>query len=212
MSGELYEGKEVKMKASTFFSSVFGGRTVVLACLFFLAGCAYELPAQPTIFVTKKTPDNLQKLLKKRKIFQGHIAVLGGQILRRVDTPVGRYFLIRDLPLGDNSYPEPPSSPIRIRKPLAEEAFILFAPSLRMMGHTKPATNKEQSAFVVFGRHNNKTVVIGPGHLVTAVGEVRGMVPFPRDKTKTRYLLLVSHYIMLWSRAETEDYPLVLKK
>ena len=209
------------MKASTIFSSVFGNRTVVdrvargsvvLASLIFLGGCAYELPAQATVFVAKRTPDNLRELLKEKMAFHGRIAVLGGQILRRVDTPVGRYFLIRDLPLGGNSYPVPPSSPIRIQKPPAEEAFILFAPSLRMMGHTQPATNREQSAFVVFGRHNNKTVVIGPGHLVTAVGEVRGMIPFPRDRTKTRYLLLVSHYIMLWSGAETEDYPLVLPR
>jgi hypothetical protein len=200
------------MKVSSLFSSLFASRSIVLACLFFLGGCDYELPAQPTIFVTKKMPDNLRELLRERVAFQGRIAVLGGQILRRVDTPVGRYFLIRDLPLGDNSYPVPPSSPIRIRKPPVEEAFILFAPSLRMMGHTKPATNREQSAFVVFGRHNNKTVAIGPGHLVTAVGEVRGMIPFPRDRTKARYLLLVSHYIMLWSGAETEDYPLVLRK
>ncbi|AIA31400.1 hypothetical protein Y981_01060 [Leptospirillum ferriphilum YSK] len=180
-----------------------------LAGLFFLGGCAYELPAQPTIFVTKKTPDNLSELLRDPAAHQGQVAVLGGQILRRVDTPVGRYFLIRDLPLGENSYPMP-SSPIRIRKPPADTAFVLFAPSLKMMGGTKPATDREKSAFVVFGRHNNKTMVVGPGHLVTAVGEVRGRVPFPGDKSKTHYLLLVSHYIMLWSRARTEDYPLVL--
>jgi len=185
---------------------------LLLVFLFSLGGCAYELPEQPTMFVTKKTPDDLKELLENRKSHQGHIAVLGGQILRRSDTPVGRYFLIRDLPLGDNSYPSPPNSPIRIRKPPAQEAFILFAPSLRMMGNTKPATNKETSSFVVFGNHNNRTVVIGPGHLVTAVGEVRGMIPFPRDKSRTRYLLLVSHYIILWSKAHPEDYPLVLKK
>ncbi len=184
---------------------------VGLAGLFFLGGCEYELPAQPTIFVTKKTPDNLGELLKNPASHQGHIAVLGGQILRRVDTPVGRYFLVRDLPLGENSYPMP-APPIRIRKPPVDTAFVLFAPSLKMIGGTKPVTNKEKSAFIVFGRHNNKTKVVGPGHLVTAVGEVRGRVPFPGDRSRTHYLLLVSHYIMLWSRARTEDYPLVLKK
>lgn len=214
------DGANMKSMIHFFSSSFFVWRKrldlspmiLMLLSFLFLGGCAYELPEQPTVFVTKRTPDDLKELLENRKIHQGHIAVLGGQILRRSDTPVGRYFLIRDLPLGDNSYPTPPNSPIRLQKPLAQEAFILFAPSLRMMGNTKPATNKETSSFVVFGNHNNRTVVIGPGHLVTAVGEVRGMIPFPRDKSRTRYLLLVSHYIILWSKAHPEDYPLVLKK
>ncbi|MCL4460769.1 MAG: hypothetical protein M1297_03505 [Nitrospirae bacterium] len=64
----------------------------------------------------------------------------------------------------------------------------------------------------MFGHHNNKTIVVGPGHLVTAVGEVRGKIPFPGARSRTHYLLLVSHYIMLWSRARTEDYPLVLMR
>ena len=184
---------------------------VGLTGLFFLGGCAYELPAQPTIFVAEKMPDNLTELLKNPSVHQGQIAVLGGQIPRRVDTPVGRYFLIRNLRLGENSYPMP-SPPIRIQRPPVDTAFVLFAPSLKMMGGTKPASDREKSAFVVFGRHNNKTMVIGPGHLVTAVGEVRGRVPFPGGRSRTHYLLLVSHYIMLWSQARTEDYPLVLMK
>lgn len=117
---------------------------VGLAGLFFLGGCEYELPAQPTIFVTKKTPDNLGELLKNPASHQGHIAVLGGQILRRVDTPVGRYFLVRDLPLGENSYPMP-APPIRIRKPPVDTAFVLFAPSLKMIGGTKPVQTRKRA-------------------------------------------------------------------
>lgn len=183
-----------------------------LLALFLLSGCEYELPEQSTVFVTQKTPDNLSELLANRKSHVGSLAVLGGQIIRRFDTPVGRYFLIRALPLSDDSFPKASSSPVKKGPPRTNDSFILFAPSLRMIGNTKPMTRQEQSAFVVFGKHNNKTLAIGPGHLVTGVGEVRGLTLFPPDKTGTRYLLLVSHYIMLWSKAHPEDYPLVPMK
>lgn len=99
-------------------SSVFGSQPDALVCLFFLGGCVYALPAQSTAFVTKNTPDNMRELLKKRIEFLGRIAVLGGQILRRTDSLVGRYFLIRALSLGDHylsgplhpSYPDPETS------------------------------------------------------------------------------------------------------
>ncbi|MHB1605267.1 MAG: hypothetical protein ACYCTV_02590 [Leptospirales bacterium] len=177
--------------------------------LFLLSGCEYELPEQSTVFVTKKTPDKLSELLANPKSHVGTLAVLGGQIVRRFDTPVGRYFLIRALPLSDDSFPIAPSVRGKKEMPRTSNSFILFAPSLRMIGNTKPATRKEQSAFVVFGKHNNKTLALAPGHLVTGVGEVRGLTFFPPAKKGTRYLLLVSHYIMLWSKAHPEDYPLV---
>ena len=185
---------------------------VSVFALFFLvlsSGCEYELPEQPTVFVAQKTPDRLSSLLSDRKRHMGRLAVLGGQIIRRFDTPVGRYFLIRALPLSEDSFPKAPPVPGKKQAPETSDSFVLFAPSLRMVGNTKPATRQEASAFVVFGQHNNKTLVIGPGHLVTAVGEVKGMTFFPPEKTGTRYLLLVSHYIILWSKAHPEDYPLV---
>jgi hypothetical protein len=52
---------------------------------------------------------------------------------------------------------------------------------------------------------------MGPGHIITAVGEVSGMAPFPTGPKHHHYLLLVSQYVMLWSRARPEDYPLVPK-
>ncbi len=182
---------------------------IVLFLFVVFPGCEYELPEQPTVFIAQKTPDRLSELLSNRKSHLGKLAILGGQIIRRYDTPVGRYFLIRELPLTDDSFPKAPSGPIKKKAPKASDTFILFAPLLRMVGNTKPMTKREQSAFVVFGQNNNKTLVIGPGHLVTAVGEVRGMTLFPPEKTGTRYLLLVSHYIILWSKAHAEDYPLV---
>ncbi|MHB1287150.1 MAG: hypothetical protein ACYCYP_11465 [Leptospirales bacterium] len=182
---------------------------IVLSLLVVFPGCEYEIPEQPTVFIAQKTPDHLSELLANRKSHLGKLAILGGQIIRRFDTPVGRYFLIRALPLTDDSFPKAPSGPIKNRAPKSRDSFILFAPLLRMVGNTKPMTKHEQSAFVVFGQNNNKTLVIGPGHLVTAVGEVRGMTLFPPEKTGTRYLLLVSHYIILWSKAHPEDYPLV---
>ena len=87
-------------------------------------------------FPVRKSSDNLADLLKNPGSHQGRIAVLGGQIPRRVDTPVERYFLVRDLPLGNNSHPLP-SPPIRIRKPPIDTTFVLFDPSLRMMGGDK---------------------------------------------------------------------------
>ena len=90
---------------------------VGLAGLFFLGGCEYELPAQPTIFVTKKTPDSLGELLKNPASHQGHIAVLGGanspacgypcgKILFGSGSSVGRKLLSDALPAY--SHPEAP--------------------------------------------------------------------------------------------------------
>lgn len=181
---------------------------IVLGILSFSGGCAYELPEQPTVFITRKTPDDLPTILARRNEMKGKLAVLGGQILRRQDARVGRYFLVRAMELTDDSYPKPPGKPgIKVLGP--SNTFILFVPSLRMIGHTKPKTHKQQSAFVVFGEHEDQTLVIGPGHLVTAVGEVKGMIPFPSQPAGPRYLLVMSHYIMLWSKANPADYPLI---
>ncbi len=181
---------------------------IVMGILSFAGGCAYELPEQPTVFITRKTPDDLPTVLARRKEMKGKLAVLGGQIVRRKDTRVGRYFLVRAMELTDDSYPKPPQK-MAIKVLVPSNSFIIFVPSLRMVGHTKPKTHKQQSSFVVFGEHEDQTLVIGPGHLVTAVGEVKGMIHFPSQPAGPRYLLLMSHYIMLWSKANPADYPLL---
>jgi hypothetical protein len=179
------------------------------AILSIMAGCAYELPEQPTVFITRKTPDDLATILSQRKAIVGKLTVLGGQILRRKDTPVGRYFLIRAMELTEDSYPSPPSKGTIVSSPNTRNAYILFVPSLRMIGRTKPKTHKERSAFIVFGEHEDRTLVMGPGHLVTTVGELKGMIHFPSQPKGPRYLLIVSHYILLWSKADPSDYPLI---
>lgn len=179
------------------------------AILSIVAGCAYELPEQPTVFITRKTPDDLATILSQWKTMDGKLTVLGGQILRRKDTPVGRYFLIRAMDLTEDSYPMPPSKGTIVSSPNTTNAYILFVPSLRMIGRTKPKTHKERSAFTVFGEHEDRTLVMGPGHLVTTVGELKGMIHFPSQAKGPRYLLIVSHYILLWSKADPSDYPLI---
>ena len=173
-----------------------------------LAACAYQLPPQPTAFITRQEPDRLSEVLAHKPLPNGRVAVLGGQILRRYDGPTGRYFLIRDLPLDEDAYPHPPAGKIHI-DPSRE--FILFTPAMHILGEHRVKKKRSQSAFVVFGQEENRTITMGPGHIVTAVGEVHGMAPFPQSNHKRRYLLLVSQYVMLWSKARPEDYPLVTK-
>ena len=178
----------------------------ILLPLFLLSACTYQLPPQPTAFITRQEPDRLSEILSHKPLPIGRIAVLGGQILRRHDSPTGRYFLIRDLPLDKDAYPHPPAGKIVVRP---SDEFILFTPALHVIGEHRTKKKKEDSAFVVFGRGENRTISMGPGHILTAVGEIRGLAPFPTGNKKHRYLLLVSHYVMLWSKARPEDYPLV---
>jgi starvation-inducible outer membrane lipoprotein len=175
-----------------------------------LSSCAYQLPPQPTAFITRQEPDRLSDLLSQHPLPKGKVAVLGGQILRRYDSPVGRYFLIRDLPLDQDAYPHPSKGKILVR---SNDEFVLFTPALHIIGEhrAKKRSHQSSSAFIVFGQEQNQTVSMGPGHIITAVGEVRGMAPFPTEKKHHHYLLLVSQYVMLWSQARPEDYPLVPK-
>lgn len=188
--------------------SLFSPRSAALG-LFLLSACAYQLPPQPTVFITRQDPDRLSEILTHHPLPVGKLAVLGGQILRRFDTPAGRYFLIRNLPLDRDAYPQTPSGKVVINP---KDEFILFAPALHIMGEHRTKQKRENSAFVVFGKGKNQTVSMGPGHILTAVGEIGGMSHFPGDKKKSpHYLLLVSHYVMLWQKARPEDYPLVIK-
>lgn len=171
-----------------------------------LSACAYQLPPQPTVFITRQEPDLLSEIVSHKPLPVGRIAVLGGQILRRYDAPTGRYFLIRDLPLDRDAYPHPPAGKI-ILDPKNE--FILFTPAMHVIGEHRTKKRRSGSAFIVFGREENRTISMGPGHIITAVGEVRGMAHFPPGKKHRHYLLLVSQYVMLWSKARPEDYPLV---
>lgn len=175
-----------------------------------LSSCAYQLPPQPTAFITRQEPDRLSDLLSQHPLPKGKVAVLGGQILRRYDSPVGRYFLIRDLPLDQDAYPHPSKGKILVR---SNDEFVLFTPALHIIGEhrAKKRSPQSSSAFIVFGQEQNQTISMGPGHIITAVGEVRGMAPFPTGKKHHHYLLLVSQYVMLWSQARPEDYPLVPK-
>lgn len=172
-----------------------------------LSACALELPPQPTAFITRQEPDRLSEILSHTPLPKGRVAVLGGQILRRYDSPTGRYFLIRDLPLDEDSYPRAS----KIRPAIGpDNAFVLFTPALHIIGERRVKHRVHQpSAFVVFGEDRNKTVSMGPGHILTAVGEIRGMAPFPTGKMHRHYLLMVSQYVMLWSKAKPEDYPMV---
>ena len=173
-----------------------------------LASCAYQLPPQPTAFITRQEPDRLSEILVHTPLPNGRVAVLGGQILRRYDGPTGRYFLIRDLPLDEDAYPHPPAGKIHIDP---NQEFILFTPAMHILGEHRAKKKRSKSAFVVFGREENRTITMGPGHIVTAVGEIHGMAAFPQGKDRKHYLLLVSQYVMLWSKARAEDYPLVTK-
>ena len=181
-------------------------RIAFFSAILFLSACAYHLPPQPTVFITRQEPDLLSEIVSHKPLPVGRVAVLGGQILRRYDAPTGRYFLIRDLPLDRDAYPHPPPGKI-ILDPKNE--FILFTPAMHVIGEHRPKKRRSGSAFIVFGREENRTISMGPGHIITAVGEVRGMAPFPTGKNHRRYLLLVSQYVMLWSKARPEDYPLV---
>lgn len=172
-----------------------------------ISACALELPPQPTAFITRQEPDRIEEILAQHPLQKGKVAVLGGQILRRYDSPTGRYFLIMDLPLDRDAYPHPPKGKIALH---ARDEFVLFTPALHIVGEYRAKKrDRQKSAFVVFGEEQNRTVSMGPGHIITAVGEVRGMAPFPTGKKHRHYLLLVSQYVMLWSRARPEDYPLV---
>ena len=183
-------------------------RVVFLLVTFTFASCAYQVPPQPTAFITRQEPDLLSEILSHKPLPVGRVATLGGQILRRYDAPTGRYFLIRDLPLDEDAYPHPPAGKVFLNP--ANE-FILFTPAMHVIGEHRPKKRRSNSAFVVFGREENRTISMGPGHILTAVGEVRGMAPFPTGKKHRHYLLLVSQYVMLWSKARAEDYPLVIK-
>ena len=175
----------------------------------FLSACTYALPPQPTVYITVEEPDRLSKIIEQHPLPIGTIAVLGGQILRRYDPPAGRYFLIRNLPLDHEGSPHPPR---RRLKGDPDTEFILFTPALHMIGEHRTRIRREKSAFVVFGEGENRTVVMGPGHFLTTVGDIRGLSPFPADKASSRtFLLLVGEYVVLWGNAHSEDFQLVLK-
>jgi len=183
-------------------------QVTVLFFILTLAACAYQVPPQPTAFITRQEPDLLSEILSHKPLPVGRVAVLGGQILRRYDAPTGRYFLIRDLPLDQDAYPHPPAGKVYLDP---QNEFILFTPAMHVIGEHRPKKPHLHSSFVVFGREENRTISMGPGHILTAVGEVRGMAPFPTGKKHHHYLLIVSQYVMLWSKARPEDYPLVIK-
>ncbi|MCL4484941.1 MAG: hypothetical protein M1537_01145 [Nitrospirae bacterium] len=188
--------------------SFFSLRVLTIFSIASLSACAYQLPPQPTAFITRQEPDLLSEIVSHKPLPIGRVAVLGGQILRRYDAPTGRYFLIRDLPLDRDAYPHPPAGKIFLDP---KNEFILFTPAMHVIGEHRTKKRRSAGAFVVFGREENRTISMGPGHILTAVGEVRGMALFPKGKKHRRYLLLVSQYVMLWSKARPEDYPLVVK-
>ncbi len=181
-----------------------------------LAGCTtQEAPEQMTVFVTKKTPDDLHSILKTSPLPIGNIAVLGGQIIRRTDSPVGQIFLVRALPLTEDSFPKKLTRKQKTKEVTSQDTFILFVPSLKMIGQTKPKLNPEKSGLIVFGNNDNNVPAVGTGNLITAVGEIKGMEHFPQElplPLAGKHLLLVSHYVMLWSAAEKKVYPPLLKR
>ena len=180
-----------------------------------LSGCASQDDTeQMTVFIAQKTPDDLHSILATNPLPVGRITVLGGQIIRRTDSPVGAIFLIRALPLTEDSFPKQLSDKEKRKDITSRDTFILFVPSLKMIGQAKPKINPERSGLIVFGNNQNQTPSIGTGNLITAVGEIKGMERFPQELPVTmagRHLLMVSHYVMLWSSANKKVYPPLLK-
>ncbi|MHB1562765.1 MAG: hypothetical protein ACYCXP_01530 [Leptospirillum sp.] len=181
-----------------------------------LSGCASQGDTeQLTVFVAQKTPDDLHAILSTTPLPIGRITVLGGQIIRRTDSPVGAIFLIRALPLTEDSFPKQMSEKEKSKKITSKDTFILFVPSLKMIGQAKPKINPERSGMIVFGNNENQTPYIGTGNLITAVGEIKGMERFPGELPVSmagKHLLMVSHYVMLWSSASKKFYPPLLKR
>lgn len=180
-----------------------------------LSGCASEnAPEQMTVFIAQKTPDDLHAILETKPLPIGRITVLGGQIIRRTDSPVGEIFLIRALPLTEDSFPKQLSEKEKSKSITSKNTFILFVPSLKMIGQAKPKINPERSGLIVFGNNQNQVPSIGTGNLITAVGEIKGMERFPQElpiSMAGRHLLMVSHYVMLWSSANKKVYPPLFK-
>jgi hypothetical protein len=180
-----------------------------------LSGCASQDDTeQMTVFIAQKTPDDLHSILATNPLPVGRITVLGGQIIRRTDSPVGAIFLIRALPLTEDSFPKQLSDKEKRKDITSRDTFILFVPSLKMIGQAKPKINPERSGLIVFGNNQNQTPSIGTGNLITAVGEIKGMERFPQELPVSmagRHLLMVSHYVMLWSSANKKVYPPLLK-
>lgn len=180
-----------------------------------LSGCtSQETGEEMTVLIAEKTPDNLHTILETTPLPIGRITVLGGQIIRRTDSPVGEIFLIRALPLTEDSFPKQLSEKEKSRDISSKDTFILFVPSLKMIGQAKPKINPERSGLIVFGNNQNQVPYIGTGSLITAVGEIKGMERFPQELPLAmagKHLLLVSHYVMLWSSANQKVYPPLLK-
>jgi len=180
-----------------------------------LFGCAsQDNTEQMTVFIAQKTPDDLHSILATNPLPIGRITVLGGQIIRRTDSPVGAIFLIRALPLTEDSFPKQLSDKEKRKDITSRDTFILFVPSLKMIGQAKPKINPERSGLIVFGNNQNQTPSIGTGNLITAVGEIKGMERFPQELPVSMagsHLLMVSHYVMLWSSASKKVYPPLLK-
>ncbi len=203
-----------KMVGTTVFGRL--ARMAALVCviapatiLLLAAGCESEYPEQPTVVVTKQPSGDLPSNLLHRNRTDRRLTILGGQVLRRVDTPVGRYFLVRAMKLTEDSYPQPPKSKI-VFVPDITTAFILVVPSHRINSFPTPKTHisqRRRSFFVVLGEKRDLTVDIGPGHLLTAVGEPDGILHFPGQPKGPRYLLLKGRYILLWTEANPSDYP-----
>jgi len=182
---------------------------------FALSGCASQGDTEPmTVFIAQKTPDDLHTILATSPLPIGRITVLGGQIIRRTDSPVGAIFLIRALPLTEDSFPKQLSEKEKAKDITSKDTFILFVPALKMIGQAKPKINPERSGLIVFGNNQNQVPYIGTGNLITAVGEIKGMERFPQELPVSmagRHLLMVSHYVMLWSSASKKVYPPLLK-
>jgi hypothetical protein len=180
-----------------------------------LSGCAVQGNTEEmTVLVAQKTPDDLHNILATKPLPIGRITVLGGQSIRRTDSPVGEIFLIRALPLTEDSFPKQLSKKEKAKDITSKDTFILFVPSLKMIGQAKPKINPERSGLIVFGNNQNQVPSIGTGNLITAVGEIKGMERFPQElpiSMAGRHLLMVSHYVMLWSSANQKVYPPLLK-
>lgn len=164
-------------------------------CTAGFTGCTDEgIPEQKTSFVPRKMPDSIPWILSRKTPVQGKVVVLGGQVLRKTWTSHGCLFLIRALPLSENALPEAP-----VQKQVQSSnrnTFVVIASPLHVLGESRtlfPDTRQKSTADKAPGKP-----MIGPGNLVTVVGEVRGWTSFPQGDSHSRYLLLVSQYIERW--------------
>ena len=151
-----------------------------------IAGCAGDFSQERTVLASPgmRVPPVL--IRSGRRPVPGQLVLLGGRILKKVPTSGGCLFLVGALPLAGEA---PGSSASGKSRFSGRDAFLLSISALRPTG--APRTGMQKGKRV-------SARAIGPGDLVTVLGEAKGWGRLSGGPVSRRYLLVRGWYLERW--------------